>query len=376
MKATIQQARQIMRSIAELPLLHAVHYNSWLRDKAYRERSAISAGYPAVFEIEPTNLCAMSCTHCPRPTGLRRDGMHMSPELMTLIAGHIRLYAQNLYAATGDQMLAVNFMHYGEPALSPHYRDGVRLLKRLGVHVVSSSTSSEFSERAARAAVEAGLDELWLIFDGMDDATFQRMRGPRASFEEGLERLRFLQQLKAEAGATVPDIVAVMVRHAWNRHQWGRFEAFFGAWQGVRHYLAHFSTFNGRAPLLDQLRQLMDDPATQEEQIRVAALNAHVCRYPWHSVCVLADGRVVPCCRDLNGDLCLGDLKTQSLAEIWNGEAIRELRRRFAANDRNNPLCLACREASLEIGLPDELAPEEEQELLGMAPDLHKAISG
>lgn len=343
------------------PLPLATRRNAWLRDAAYQERAERCPGYPGVFEVEPTSACAMRCIHCPRPARLRRAPGHMPPALLDRVAENLFPFAQNLHAAVGDARLAVNFMHYGEPALSPHYAHGVRRLKERGVSVVSSSTASEFDEAAAQAAVEAGLDELWLIFDGMDDETFQRMRGPRASFQRGVERLRALVERKARHAAAKPDIVAVMVRHPENRRQWDRFQAFFADMPGVRGYLAHLSTFNGaHAPLLAALASLEDDPDTQAEQARVAALNAHPCRYPWHSVCVLADGRVVPCCRDVNGDMTLGDLNHQSLLEIWNGPAVRDLRRRFAAGDRNNPLCRSCREASLEIGLPQVPLPPED----------------
>jgi radical SAM protein with 4Fe4S-binding SPASM domain len=341
--------------LAGAPLAEATVVNDWLRNAAYQDGAEVCLGYPAVFEIEPTALCAMRCVHCPRPTELRRRAEHISPETLARVASQMEPYAQNLYAASGNGMLAVNFMHYGEPALAPHYGLGIRLLKERGVRVVSSSTASEFSAEAAAAAVESGLDELWLIFDGMDNATFHRMRGPRADFARGLACLDRLCALKAEKEANAPDIVAMMVRHPLNRHQWAEFEAFFSQRHGIRHYLAHLSTFAGRqAGLLADLARLADDPTTRDEQERVAAINAHPCRYPWHSVSVLADGRVVPCCRDINGDMILGDLNRQSLSEIWNGPAIRSLRRALAAGDRGNPLCRACCEASLEIGIPND----------------------
>ncbi|MDP3427516.1 MAG: SPASM domain-containing protein [Humidesulfovibrio sp.] len=345
-------ARNLRRLFVETSEM-AVRINSLLRDVAYLSGAEYCPGYPAVFEVEPTTLCAMRCTHCPRPTQLDRPMMHMSPETFTRVGQEILPCAQNIYGTEGEATLSICFMHYGEPALTPHYEHGIRVFKKLGLRVISSSTSSEFSEKIAQAAVSAGLDELWLIFDGMDDETFKRMRGPRAGFEEGLACLERLQAIKRIQGAAKPAITAVMIRHPYNRHQWPLFDEFFGNWAGVQHYLGHLSTFSGRQPsLLADLASLMDDPATCREQQRVAELNAKPCRYPWHSVCVLADGRVVPCCRDINGDMVLGDLTRQSLAEIWNGPSMLALRRALAVGDRANALCNSCREASLEIGIP------------------------
>jgi len=99
MAARREHALRIMKRVASLPPAEALRYNSWLRDFAYLERAEISAGYPAIFEIEPTNMCAMRCTHCPRQVELHREGLHMSPMLLRGIAPQIRRYAQNLYAA-------------------------------------------------------------------------------------------------------------------------------------------------------------------------------------------------------------------------------------------------------------------------------------
>ena len=74
--------------------------------------------------------------------------------------------------------------------------------------------------------------------------------------------------------------------------------------------------------------------------------------YPWHSVSVTWQGKVVPCCRDVNEATVLGDLRTDRLEKIWNDEPIRKLRRELASRKVVTPLCASCTENSLEVGLP------------------------
>ena len=71
---------------------------------------------------------------------------------------------------------------------------------------------------------------------------------------------------------------------------------------------------------------------------------AGVCREPWVGMVVLADGRVVPCCNDYSARNPLGDLKTQTLREIWNGTEMRKLRRMLSDphSDRTGTLCHRC----------------------------------
>jgi MoaA/NifB/PqqE/SkfB family radical SAM enzyme len=60
-------------------------------------------------------------------------------------------------------------------------------------------------------------------------------------------------------------------------------------------------------------------------------------------VVVFADGRVTHCCYDAHGDQVLGDLKTQTLAEILDGPRFAEMQRAFDQRDFTNlPRCGEC----------------------------------
>ena len=60
-------------------------------------------------------------------------------------------------------------------------------------------------------------------------------------------------------------------------------------------------------------------------------------------VVIFADGRVTHCCYDAHGEQILGDLKTQSLAEILSGERMKEMQAAFDKRDFTNlPRCAEC----------------------------------
>ena len=91
------------------------------------------------------------------------------------------------------------------------------------------------------------------------------------------------------------------------------------------------------------------------------------CIAPWVYLDVLPDGHVVPCC---SNTLDLGDLKKQSIGEIWNGEPIKKLRREMF-EDTLPKTCEVCSYAhsslkdryneifSDEIGRVDEITSED-----------------
>jgi radical SAM protein with 4Fe4S-binding SPASM domain len=67
------------------------------------------------------------------------------------------------------------------------------------------------------------------------------------------------------------------------------------------------------------------------------------CMHLWRRMVVLSDGRVVPCCVDAEGELVLGDANTESVEKIFNGPAMRRLRR-MHIKGQFPKLCSRCNE--------------------------------
>jgi radical SAM protein with 4Fe4S-binding SPASM domain len=56
------------------------------------------------------------------------------------------------------------------------------------------------------------------------------------------------------------------------------------------------------------------------------ALPRRYCGYPSQRLVIASTGLVYPCCIDLHETMPVGDVKKQTIAEIWNGQALRDLR--------------------------------------------------
>jgi hypothetical protein len=57
---------------------------------------------------------------------------------------------------------------------------------------------------------------------------------------------------------------------------------------------------------------------------------------------ICADGTVTPCPQDFWAKMKMGNARDATLEEIWNGEAYRDLRRRFRTDIQSLPLCRKC----------------------------------
>lgn len=111
-------------------------------------------------------------------------------------------------------------------------------------------------------------------------------------------------------------------------------------------------------------KDLLADVYSKDE---IARLNAKkmpkVCAYPFHTMAIQSDGKVVCCCVDWSRHTLVGDVTKESLMEIWNGEVLRNLRmlhlsgRRYENDACRNCLKLPCG-GSYEKDNLDSVSPE------------------
>lgn len=282
---------------------------------------------PAVFNFELTNRCPFRCVMCARTNNMTRAQGLMDFDLFrTTVDAYVALNPGR--AAT--EVLWLH--HFGESLLHPDFARFVAHASDRGVRTGLSVNPLMLKEPTARALLAARPALLYLSLDGHDDASFERIRGVKDAYEDSKRNLLAFLDLKVRTGAET-EIVVSMIRFGPNAESIARTKDFWASVPGVDHVWAKdFVTWDGNAPDVTALRHWTPKPPKD-----------HVtCRFPWESVTVTWDGDVVPCCYDYDKRLVLGNLGRQSLAEIWNGEPLRRLRREFLDGRVENPLCRNC----------------------------------
>ena len=69
------------------------------------------------------------------------------------------------------------------------------------------------------------------------------------------------------------------------------------------------------------------------------------CKALLKQIGILADGTLVPCCLDHNGDVALGNLLKQSLEEILASPRAQAMIEGFKHHQATEPLCETCESA-------------------------------
>jgi hypothetical protein len=298
---------KLLLGLAKTPLVFYPHYKYHLP-------------LPTVLMLENTNLCNAECVMCPRDTLSRKRGFM-----------NFGLFEKIIREASRESRKPVTHLHgFGEPLLDKRLPDKIRLAKECGIlHTYIVSNASRLFPDTTRQIISAGLDRMKISFYGTDEESYDNtMKG--LNFKVTLQNVKDFLRIRKEIKSQTPRLILQYLPNETNR---GKVAEFRSLW----------------IPLID--RQAGDC-------LNVATLHNYgggrpynplgktiksVCYFPWTSMSVLWDGRVVTCCMDSNGVQVLGDLNIQTVQEVWNGPALSRVRSDFANLEYGKyPVCMSC----------------------------------
>ncbi len=263
---------------------------------------------PDIVQIESTNLCNAKCVFCPRDEMHRRQGV-MDMDLFTKVVDEC--------AALGITHVRVH--NYGEPFLDRQLVEKVRYAKNKGIAEVGMiSNGSLITEEIARGMIDAGLDAINISVDASGKETFERTR-VHLKYDEVIGNIRTLARLRAESGRRRPKLILSFVRQNNSADE----QAFIDEWREIADKI-HVTDLHNWAGTLNT-----------ESDVR------YPCYRMWLTFTVLWDGRVSLCCADFDGRHILGDLRTSTIAQVWNSPAYRAVRRQHLQNG-GPEICRSC----------------------------------
>ena len=263
---------------------------------------------PEIVQIEATNICNAKCVFCPR------DEMHRRQGIMTL-----ELFKKIVDECAELGITHVRMHNYGEAFVDRKLVEKVRYAKQKGIQEVGMiSNGSLITEPVAKGMIEAGLDAINISVDASGKEVFEATR-IGLKYDKVIANIERLLRLRAESGKRRPKLILSFVRQNNSADE----QAFIEHWRTIADKI-HVTDLHNWAGTLNT-----------ESDVN------YPCYRPWLTFTVLWDGRVSLCCADFDGKTILGNLNTHTIAEIWNAEPYRKVRREHLESGGPD-VCRAC----------------------------------
>ncbi len=272
--------------------------------------------FPDQVYVELTNMCNARCTICATPTMSRKREV-MEFDLFRKIideCGEHRAYK------------ILPFLH-GETLLVPGVLDYFRYIRSASPnsHVNLTTNGSRLTGQISDTILRENLlDSLILSLEGADRDTYERIRSG-LSFDEVRENFFQFLRLRRQSGKRKPKLSVSMVVVDENRSSKRRFAEQWKEADEVR-----FSVFFNWAGKLNAQNVRADH-------------RLNFCERLYHYITILVDGRVTLCCFDSNGEFIIGNVRTQTISEIWHSKEFEEIRWKLYQRDFDHlHLCARC----------------------------------
>lgn len=302
-------------------------WNYFIRGYSYFHRKEKCLGFAEIYNLESTNICPMDCKMCPR-RHMKRDLGYMKFLLFKKIIAQTKGYTKILWLD-----------HFGDPLFNPQLRKMVSYAKSIGIETRISTNPTSLSSKKVKGLLDTGIDRILISLDGTNQDTYRSLRGENANYDQAVNNINRLVELKLQSRRDKPFLEISMIRM---KETEAEIEEFRKRWNilGINKVLIkQFKTWDGSDSEIIKL--------AEKAQLSDAYKGSfeYPCLRPWFIITILWDGRVVPCCYDYDGKYIIGDLNSESLEEIWNNESMRRLRRQHINSDfEDNSLCANCRE--------------------------------
>ena len=299
-------------------------------------------GYPfALFNIELTNKCPFRCIMCPRTNHMTRAQGLMEFGLFTKVIDE--LVAVNPAYRSRENLVWLH--HFGESLVHPEVATFIKYASDRQVPVSLSINPLMLSKKVSEELLDANPRALLISLDGHDNKSFEKIRGIKNAFDQSKKNLLSFLNRKVERGSGIEITLSVVdfptneMSKTEQRDKWRE------TWMSVPGIDAFewkpFTSWDGSSPEITALDGKDHRVSPEYQEMRAAKFKV-TCGWPWSKMNITWDGDVVPCCYDHDKKYVLGNVATQSLAQIWNSERMIALRREFSSNRVSNPLCAQC----------------------------------
>ena len=312
--------------------------------------------------LEVTNVCNFKCEFCPDAIMNRRRG-HMDLALLEKALDEI---------ASTQIAHIVTFHLMGEPLIYPHIFEGIQMAVDRGIELHLTTNGSTFALKPdhIQRLVDSGIPKVTLSLQTPDPDTFTIRGAPplltSERYFEGITHyiqahlgshqstrvhLKFLDTcphpfLVPHKQLSVIDTEADMQQEllAWAERIFAHQpQAPSPEW--LRAQIRSHRPGRWQLIPLDPRFALETFPLdswgnVESKQVFLARMG--YCNGASGQAGVLYDGTVVPCCKDYEGLIPLGNLKDHSLAQILGSQPACHLRQGFDRFQVRNPICQRC----------------------------------
>jgi len=305
---------------------------------------------PWVIFVDPSDICNFNCRFC--PSG--------DLELMRKVGRKITVMDFDLYKKVIDDICdfdkpikVLRLYKDGEPLLNARFADMVKYAKDSGCaeRIDTTTNASMLDPERNLKIINAGLDRINISIEGVNAEQYLWLSNYRIDFDELVSNIKHFYDNRNGCEMIIKingDLIKAEDKEKF-------YEIFGDICDGIfiEHAMGCWYEFDMGGIKQNDKFGIYGQPIKEVE----------VCPYVFYSMSINSNGTASACFLDWARKLLIGDVKTESVKDIWYGERLAEYQKLFLEKKRNeHPICSKC--SQLSHGQPVDLDDEAKRLLL------------
>ncbi len=304
--------------------------------------TVIPLSVPFVIFVDPSDVCNFRCKFC--PTGDR--------ELMKKTPGRNHgIMDFKLYKKIIDDICefekpikVLRLYKDGEPLLNPRLAEMIRYAKekRCAERIDTTTNASLLNPKRNLEIIGAGLDRINISIEGVNKNQYLEFSNYKIDFDNLIGNIRHFYENRKNC-----EIIIKINGDTISDDDKKKFYEIFGdITDGVyiEHIMSCWPEFELKGVKVNRELGLYGQSIKEIQ----------VCPYVFYSFSINSDGSASACFLDWSRKLIIGDVKKESVKDIWNGEKLLNYQKMFLQKKRkNHTVCGGC--GQMSHGLPDNI---------------------
>jgi radical SAM protein with 4Fe4S-binding SPASM domain len=313
---------------------------------------AVPLARPMAIYLETTNICNFKCIFCPESFGdykERAGGLfQLSPPDFQYIAEQIKLIGG---------LKTLSFYMMGEPFVNKNLTNYIKLAKELKIseRLIVTTNGTLITEDKYQAICESGLDYLRVSIYGPNEEKHKINTQSPIKLARVVQNILGFKKFRDENGFSLPHIYIKMIESTNPQDN----QDFLSTFKDVGDETSLEPVMNWNDPDEGNLAQI-DTQSLQA--MPYFALKKEACPFPFYTLVIHSDMKVSVCCVDWEKKTVIGDLRKNTLEEIWRGEALFNFQLKHIQRKRSE--LEGCKNCTYLHTAPDNIDSLKEQDFI------------
>ena len=290
-------------NIADVPryLVHRYRYEIYPQLKIFDN-------FPPYLQIEPTSICNYRCIFCYQTDN---EFNKRSKGFM----GHMKLETFKLLVDQAEKNIEfVSLASRGEPLLCPDIKEMLAYTRNKFLNLKINTNASVLDEEMSHSILTSGVKTLVFSADAADKNLYSKLR-VNGKLEKILSNIKRFQEIRIKKYPKSKIITRVSGVKISNQQNLDDMEKYWGNF-------------------VDQVAFVNYCPWENVYQSKFSEVKTP-CSDLWRRMFVWWDGKVNPCDVDYKSELSSGDIKNNSISELWKSDNYNNLRKKHMSKLRN-----------------------------------------